>query len=116
MLKLLCEFVPLAAMLGLYLGGALELMGRKSYDPVGPCLFPLFMSILAIILMAVLIIRSVRKQTFNDKMTVEEESFTSYTENSKLGEAYVAADDFTAMIQEQYATMGESLKSLGVIE
>lgn len=50
------------------------------------------------------------------KAAMEEESFKSYTENSKLGEAYVASDGFTEMIQEQYATMGESLRSLGVIE
>lgn len=70
MLKLLCEFVPLAAMLGLYLGGALALIGKKSYDPVGPYLFPLFMSVLAIMLMAVLILRSVRKGVLKEKMTV----------------------------------------------
>lgn len=50
------------------------------------------------------------------KTAMTENSFKEYVSNSKLSEAYVAPDDFTALIQEQYTGMGASLKTLGIIQ
>ena len=46
---------------------------------------------------------------------IKEESFVNYMNTSKLSPAEVAADDFTKLIQDQYAAMGESLKTLGLL-
>jgi len=50
------------------------------------------------------------------KQAIAADSFVAYTTNSKLSEAYVGTDDFTALIAEQSAAMGTSLKVLGIIE
>ena len=50
------------------------------------------------------------------KTAMAEPGFADYISTSKLSEAYVGADDFTQLIQKQYADMGESLKVLGIIE
>lgn len=61
MAKILGEFLPLFAMLGVYLYGALRLIGKRSYDPVGPYRYPIFLATVAIALAAVLLIRDLRK-------------------------------------------------------
>lgn len=70
MLKFLNDYIPLIAVICVYLVGALTLINKKSFDPVGPAGFSLAMITLLVILTATSIIKSIKNKEYKVKTVV----------------------------------------------
>ncbi len=89
MKRILREYSPLVALLGLYFFGISKLMHKKSYDPLGVYKFPLFLGIIASVLTIALIVQACRHRKEKPEESVNWSTFFRMLGVVALSAAYL---------------------------